>query len=414
MNSRLWNRNFTLLTLSNFLMCSAYYSLISTLPIYISTELHAVKSTVGLVLASYIVAAVMIRPFAGFALDKLGRRSIFIAGLFLYALIFGGYLVTYTILIMTIVRFSHGMTWGVTTTSNSTVAIDIIPPEKRGEGIGYFGVSTTLGMALGPVIGAFIVHHGGYHAMFLGGCAISLASMGFAAAIHYPPYVSNMEKSHFHWNSLIEPTTILPSLNLILVMIAYGGLLSFIALYAVETGIHNPSGFFLVYAAGIILSRLMSGKRFDKSGPKKIIILGLAMLVAGFPVLALMKNPAGFYGSAIILGYGHGVVFPTFQAMANNTVPAYRRGAANSTLFTALDIGMGLGMVIAGVLSQHFSISVAFLVCSGICAAALIFFLALTLDHYWKHLQSGPAMAFEREFVAASTYAACRNELRND
>jgi MFS family permease len=384
MPDRLWNRNFTLLTLSNFLMCSAYYSLISTLPVYISTELHSTKSVVGLVLASYIVASVLIRPFAGFGLDKYGRKTIFIFSLLFYALIFNGYLVAWSVIVMILVRFTHGLTWGLTTTSNSTVAMDIIPPGKRGQGIGYFGISTTLGMALGPVIGSFIFGHGGYSAMFIAGFLISLASMAMAASMRYPETIP-LKSLEFRISALFETTTLLPSFNLLLIMITYGGLLSFVALYGRELGISNPAGFFLIYATGVIGARFTSGKFFDRHGPQMILIVCLSLLIAGFPLLALLKNPFGFYASAVILGFGNGVVFPTFQAMTNNMVRQNRRGAANSTLFTFVDIGMGIGMITVGTIAQKFSISSAFIVCSGICITALAFFLFFTIKYYEKN-----------------------------
>ena len=233
MPNTLWNRNFTLLTLSNFFMCSAYYSLISTLPVYISTELHSPKSVVGLVLASYIVASVLVRPFVGFGLDKYGRKSILIFSLLLYALVFNGYLFAWTVALMLIVRFVHGLTWGMTTTSNSTVAVDIIPANKRGQGIGYFGISTTLGMALGPVIGSFIFVHGGYNGLFIAGSVIALASMAMAASMWYPDH-KPLTSPEFKLSTLFETTTLLPSFNLLLIMITYGGMLSFIALYVHE------------------------------------------------------------------------------------------------------------------------------------------------------------------------------------
>ena len=130
-------------------------------------------------LASYIVASVVVRPFAGFGLDKYGRKKIFILSLLFYALVFNGYIIAWTVAVMILVRFTHGLTWGLTTTSNSTIAVDIIPSNKRGEGIGYFGISTTLGMALGPAIGSFILQHGGYQAMFIAGFIISLVSMAW-------------------------------------------------------------------------------------------------------------------------------------------------------------------------------------------------------------------------------------------
>jgi MFS family permease len=384
MHNQLWNRNFTLLTFSNFFMCSAYYSLISTLPVYISTELHSPKSVVGLVLASYIVAAVLIRPFTGFGLDKYGRKKIFLLALLFYALVFNGYIFAWTVFVMILVRFTHGLTWGMTTTSNSTIAIDIIPSNKRGEGMGYFGISTTLGMALGPVIGSFILQHSGYNAMFIAGLLISLVSMAMAASMRFPEMIPS-KSMELKFSTLFETTSFLPSLNLLLIMITYGGLISFVALYGRELGIHNPSGFFLIYATGIIGARFTSGKFFDRHGPKMILLVCISLLIIGFPFLALIQNSFGFYGAAVILGFGNGVVFPTFQAMTNNMVPSNRRGAANSTIFTSVDIGMGLGMIIVGSIAQQFSISTAFVVCSAICILALIFFILFTVGYYEKN-----------------------------
>lgn len=351
MKSRLWNRNFTLLTLSNFLMCCAYYSLISTLPVYISSVLKANHSIVGMVLACYAIAAILVRPFCGFGLDYFGRKTIFISSLLVYGLIFNVYMLVTTVWFMIAVRFAHGLTWGLTTTSNSTVAGDIIPAEKRGAGFGYFGVMTTAGMALGPLIGTFILQHGGYNVMFFAGSGISMVSMILAALIRFPEY-NRLPGTKFHWNNLLEGRSLIPSLNLLVTSLSYGGLISFIALYGQEIGIHNPSGFFLIYALGIIASRFTAGKAVDRSGPRRIIVICLSLLIIGFPLLALVKNEYGFYFSAVILGFGNGVVWPTFQTMINNIVDPGRRGAANSTAFMAMDLGMGLGMIIAGVISQ--------------------------------------------------------------
>jgi len=384
MKSKLWNRNFTLLTLSNFLMCSAYYSLISTLPIYVSSVLHAPHSIVGLVLSAYAIAAILIRPFTGFGLDYFGRKTIFIASLLVYGLIFNMYVFASTVMIILFLRFAHGLAWGLTTTSNTTLAGDIIPGEKRGEGFGLFGVSTTIGMALGPPIGTFILLHSGYNAMFIAGSLISLISMILAGLIKYPAYSPLPENRQFRWKNLFETSTVIPSVNLLVIGLSYGGLLSFIALYGKEIGIENPSGFFLVFALGIITSRFSAGKAVDRNGPRLVIMFCLSLLIIGYPLLALVKNAWGFYTAALIIGFGNGVVWPTFQAMVNNIVPSNRRGAANSTLFIAMDLGMGLGMMIAGLISQKYGISRAFLLCSTYCAAGLILFRLFTLKYYLK------------------------------
>lgn len=366
-------------------MCITYYSLISTLPVYISEQLHANKSIVGIVLASYIVASIVIRPFSGFALDKFGRKTILLSSLLLYAMIFCGYTFAATILFLILLRFAHGFTWGITTIAQNTNIVDIIPASKRGEGLGYYALSTTMGMAIGPIIGLLILHRWGYYSMFFAGFFISLISFICAALVKYPHFNPCEENNHFSWPKLFEVQSILPSLNLTIIQITYGGLMSFIVLYGHEIGIINTSGFFLIYALGIASSRFISGKEFDKRGPRYILTLCISLLVIGFLILAFVKNPVGFYGSAIILGFGNGVIFPTFQTMVNNLSKPTRRGAANSTLYTALDLGMGLGMIVMGIISQSSSITTAFIVSAGICLIGLIYFIGFSLGHYEKH-----------------------------
>jgi MFS family permease len=163
-----------------------------------------------------------------------------------------------------ILRFLHGLTWGVTTIAGATIAVDIIPANKRGEGIGYFGLSTTLGMSVGPVIGLFICHHYGYTAMFMAGIITSLVSLICACFIKLP--LLQRAEVHFSWQNLFDRKSVIPSLNLLIIMSTYGGLLSFIALFGREIGIQNTSLFFLVFSIGIASSRLIAGKSFRQGG----------------------------------------------------------------------------------------------------------------------------------------------------
>lgn len=362
-------------------MCITYYALISTLPIYLASELHAGKSDVGIVLSVYTIASVIIRPFSGFGLDRFGRRTIFLSALVLYTVLFAGYLVATTIAFLMVLRFAQGLTWGVTTIAGSTIAIDITPIEKRGEGIGYFSLSTTLGMAVGPVMGLFICHHMGYAAMFIAALIWSTASFVCASVIRLQRKVL-LPNAELNLNNLFDIHAIIPSFNLLIIMTTYGGLLSFIALYGREISVQNTSLFFLIFAIGIAFSRLTAGKAFDKNGPKNLLTFCLCLLAMNFPFLALVKNEWGYYGSALFIGFGIGVVFPTFQAMVNNIAEPSHRGAANSTLYTGLDLGMGLGMIIMGFISEHLSITVSFLFSAIICLIGLGFFRQTVVGHY--------------------------------
>jgi predicted MFS family arabinose efflux permease len=329
----------------------------------------------------------MVRPFGGFSLDKFGRRTIFLLSLSLYTAFFCGYLIATTIATLLVLRFMQGLTWGVATIASSTIAVDIIPAEKRGEGIGYFGMSTTLGMSIGPVVGLFIGHHFGYTAMFISGIVVSIISLVCASFIKLPRLEIPVAV-RFSLQNLFDRKAVLPSLNLLIIMSTYGGLMSFIALYGREIGIQNTSLFFLVFSIGIIISRFSAGKSFDKNGPLRILTICLCLLIVGFPLLVIFKNAAGFYISAMIIGFGIGVVFPVFQAMVNNLADTARRGAANSTLYTALDIGMGSGMVMMGYIAQYFSISATFLVSMVIIAFGLIIFRKTTEPYYSRKMIS--------------------------
>jgi MFS family permease len=382
MYERMWNKDFVLLIMSNFLMYITYYAVISVLPIYLVSELHATKSQVGVVVAAYTIASVLIRPFSGFTLDRFSRRVVFLVALVIYTMLFAGYLVAITMTALILLRFAQGLTWGFTTISGSTIAVDIIPAPKRGEGIGYFGLSTTLGMSVGPVIGLFVCHHWGYTVMFVSGLFISLASLVCAYFIHLPHQSLEGKLIPFKLNNLFDKKSIRPSLNVLIIMSTYGGLLSFIALYGREIGVQNTSLFFLIFACGIATSRLAAGKTFDRKGPGKIITLCVLLLIIGFPLLAMVQNAAGFYIAAIIIGFGVGVVFPVFQSMVNNLADANHRGAANSTLYTALDIGMGFGMIMAGLIAEYISIAAIFAISSVVCVIGLIFFRLFVLKFY--------------------------------
>ncbi len=382
MDERIWNRNFIFLIASNFLMYITYYAILSALPIYLVSDLHASRVQVGIVVGTYTIASVLVRPFSGFALDRFGRRTIFLSALLIYSLLFSGYLVAVSILSIILLRFAQGLTWGFTTVSGSTIAVDIIPVPKRGQGIGYFALSTTVGMAVGPVIGLFICHQWGYIPMFVSGCFISFASLGCAYAVHLRKRFVVGKRIQLKWDSMFDKNSIRPSINVFITMITYGGLLSFIALYGREIGIRNSSLYFLIFSIGIAAARLTSGKEFDRHGPRRIITLCLGLLIIGFPLLALAKNELLFYVSAIVIGFGNGVIFPTFSSMVNNLADTTHRGAANSTLYTAVDLGMGLGMIMAGIIAQYISLSAIFWISSLACMAGLIFFRMVVLGYY--------------------------------
>jgi predicted MFS family arabinose efflux permease len=236
------------------------------------------------------------------------------------------------------------------------------------------------------MFGLWLSASGNYSQLFIGASLLSLTGFILVLLVKYPKYIPPVRAEGLWWKRLIEPTALPASLNYLIVMISYGGMLSFISIYAQEIGIKNPGLFFLVYAVGITLSRLFAGRLFDRHGPFWIAITGLALLSAGFPILAFIKSYEGFFLSSFILGFGSGIIMPTFQAMVNNLAGPQHRGAANSTLFTALDLGIGLGMIIMGLTSAWVGLTYSFIAFSVLNMGALVLFVLYTQRHYFQFM----------------------------
>jgi len=328
----------------------------------------------------------LIRPFTGFMIDRHGRKLFYVVALLLFAFLFAGYPFAGVFAVMLFVRFAHGVIWGVATTTGSTLIVDIVPAERRGEGIGLYGLAMTIPMALGPFAGIQLTQNNNFTLMFLCAGAIAFAGFVLTLFIKYPA-VPHASKIRFSFRNLLEKTSLPVTFNLLLVNISYGGLVSFVSLYAIKTGIGYTGMFFIVFAGGITLARIYMGKIFDRHGPKALAMTGILLLVSGHGILGLVINTGGFMMAAFLLGLGSGIVFPTFQAMVNNLVSPQRRGAANSTLFSGLDLGIGLGMLITGYLAQAIGLPHTYLIYGGLNLIALLYFLFISLTHYHKNLQ---------------------------
>lgn len=380
MKNKLWTKDFTLITMANLLMAVAFYFMVPILPVFLTDNFSATESQIGLVLSFYTIAALLIRPFAGYALDAMGRQSIYVVSLLLFSTMFFGYLWATSILFVLIVRFIHGLTWGAMSSAGSTFAVDLVPLKRRGEGIGIFGLSMTIAMAIGPLIAITITDDGSFERLFYSAAGFSFLGLVLALFVRIPK-VKRVKKK-FKVSSLIEKKSLPVSLNMFLVTIPYGGIISFIALYGRSIGIESSGLFFLLLAVGIAISRIVSGKSFDRVGPKKICIIGLGLLIVGLPVLALYQSIIGYHLAALILGFGFGVIMATFQAIANHNVEPEKRGAANSTYLTFFDSGIGLGMLLVGFLIQVMNYSGAFILCAVIEVVALVVFMYYTMPKF--------------------------------
>jgi MFS family permease len=387
---KLWTKDFILLGLASLLMSTGFYFLMPTLPIYIVDKLQANKGQVGYVLAAYTLSALIIRPFTGYVVDRAGRKWVYITSFLLFAFTLGLYPLASTFFLLLFLRFFHGFLWGISGTSGATLIVDVIPPAKRGQGIGIYGLSMTLAMAIGPVLAMIIMGKNNYNAMFFSSMSVALVGFFLLLLVRYPHFEAK-DTGSFTFRNILETKTLPMAMIQLLFGITYGGIVSFITLYAKDIGIQQASPFFFILAAGIFISRLWSGKIFDKRGPKHLVLAGIILSITGFFILSLIQNIVGYYSSAFFIGLGIGIIMPTIQAMANNVVDKHRRGAANATIITAFDLGIGLGSVLLGLLGERISLGNTYLSCTLILAFTFVFFIIAGYSFYEKHRIKDPS-----------------------
>ena len=168
---------------------------------------------------------------------------------------------------------------------------------------------------------------------------------------------------------------------------SYGVLATYIAIYGKEElGVTQGSGFFfMLLAIGLILSRLTGSRSLRKGKIVENASVGVIVSLFGYLLFAGVHSLWAYYGAALIIGLGNGHMFPAFQNMFINLATNDQRGTANSTLLVSWDIGVGLGVLLGGVLAEHWGFHSAFW---GAWIANLIgvaFFFLYVRNHFLRN-----------------------------
>lgn len=361
MTNKVWTTNFILLVLGNFLLSISFYFLITVLPVYLVDEIHFSKSDAGIILSAYIFTAVLVRPFVGPLIDTYGRKTIYLSALTLFALLFPAYAITISYVPLVFLRILHGVSWGILTTAGNTLAMDLLPEEKKGEGMGFYGLAFTLAMAIGPFIASFVLNIGNFGVLFIAAGLLAFSGIGTILLVGFP---KNERKRAFSLKLLkdfIAPQTYRYAVLLILIMLPYGALLNFASLFCLEVVPGKSYIFFLSLAVGLTISRLFAGKIFDKRGYYELLIFSFSFIAIGLPIFVFLNHPLFLALSSVIIGIGYGISFLILQLVINQVLPKEKRGTANSIFLTALDIGIAGGTVLMGLFSDIFGLKLSFL-----------------------------------------------------
>ena len=393
---RLWTKNYIFVCISGFMMSFAFYILVPTLPFYLRDTFSIGQTLIGVVLSCYVVAVLSVRPLAGFIADTLPRKGVYVVAYLLFVAAFSGYFyITASLVGFILLRVFHGFAFGMLTTTGNTLVIDVMPSSRRGEGLGYYGVTNNLAMAFGPMAGLFIVASGNYNLLFATSLATGITGLCFSLLVRTTKEPTGEKKSQpLSADRFFLKEGIRACFSFFLLAIPYGMTTSFVAIYANQAGMTQNTGFFFtIMAAGLIASRLHSGKLVDKGFITQTIKTGICIALVGAILEASLSSIAsynltlgyiGYFVTAFLFGYGFGTIFPAYNTLFINLAPNSRRATANATYLTGWDVGIGAGMLIGGALAEYdyvycYMLGVVLIILS------LIFFAKQVTPHFHKY-----------------------------
>ncbi|MEC0171860.1 MFS transporter [Paenibacillus graminis] len=360
-SERLWTPSFITLTLCNLLLFMGLQMTLSTLPAYAEGTLQASSVQVSLVTSLFALSAIASRLFSGKAMEKGGRNLLIFLGLSVSITAVAGYYWAGSILALLLLRMLFGIGFGMASTAFPTMASDIIPVRRMGEGMGYFGLSTSLAMSAGPLIGLSLLQGPGFGSLLICTAAalVLILPLSYRLATKLPahhkepaaPPVSELQGGAFR-------RLFIPCLLNFLLSVSYGGLLGFLALYGAEAHLEHIAYFFLFNAVAIVVVRPLSGKIYDRFGPPALLIPGSLFIVGGLLLLSIASSTAALFPAAICYGIGFGSMQPALQTWMIQSVEPRQRGMANGMFFNSLDLGVAIGTMILGSIALYTSYGV--------------------------------------------------------
>ena len=356
-NQRLFSLTYILLTCIN-LLTALGYSMIATIISPYAVTLGAGLTLAGTLSGIFSLAALVIRPFSGMALDILDKRNICLLSTLLMGVSFAGYAIAPNIAVMLFFRILHGMAFGINGTAILVLISEALPEKRLGEGIGYFGLGQIIAQIIGPNAGIAIKGRFGYQSLFFLIAGLTLLSVGLLLLIkrgNSGTEKAFKEKRPFSRKNILAKECLVYALVGGLFSLGNGVTTSFLVLVGEERNISGIGIFFTVNAVVLLVMRLLMGRVIDRMGLGIIVNISLALTAVSMFFLGISQGLLLFLAAGVLKAAGQGGGQISLQSACIRRVEPARVGIATSTYFIGADIGQGLGPVLGGRISEAFS-----------------------------------------------------------
>ncbi|MBG9542245.1 MFS transporter [Cytobacillus firmus] len=375
-SEKIWTRDFVLILMSNFFIFLGFQMTLPTIPLFVE-KLGGNDQLIGIVVGIFTFSALLLRPYAGHMLETRGRRFVYLTGIAIFVLSVGSFGFINSLVFLFVLRIIQGFGWGFSTTASGTIATDLIPAKRRGEGMGYFGLSGNIALAFGPTLGLALAGVISFKLLFLICALMGLAALVLSSRINY----KQAEKQTVplkRWD-IYEKSALRPSFLLFFITVTFGGIASFLPIYSAQKGIGGIHWYFLLFAIALMISRTFAGRLYDQRGHQAVFLPGAVLILAAMFLLAWLPSSMIMYTAAILYGLGFGSVQPALQAWSVKEAPANRRGMANATFFSFFDLGVGIGAIVFGQIAHLFGYSTIYLTAAGSVVISILLYICILI-----------------------------------
>ena len=346
-------------------------SVLPVLPRYIHGPLDSGNLAVGIVVGSYAVTGLLLRPVAGRIADTRGRRPTVVAGALLVALSGLLYLPSLGIAGLVVARLILGAGEGAVYTAGSAWIVDLAPEERRGRVLGLYGLAVWGGLSIGPLLGELLLNAGGYTAVWISAAALPVLGALIAVSAR-DPFVP---LAHAEPHPLIAPEAVGPGFAIALASFGYAAVATFIVLHLEARGIGHGATVFAAFAAMIVLTRLVVGDLPDRVGAAPVAIAATLGEACGLLLIAVAQSLPVALAGGLAMGAAFSLLNPSLMLIALGRVSQRARGAAMGTYTAFFDAGVGLGAPLAGLVAALADYEAAFVFAAAVCVASALMIL---------------------------------------
>lgn len=380
--SELFTRNFLINTGICFFYTINFFLLFICMSDYASSKFGVSAWESGFAASIFVFGGLAARIFFGRFMDMIGRKKFLIIGLSVGTIISLGYFFASSMPSLYLVRFIHGMSYGICTMAVTTMIADMVPSERRGEGIGYFMLSVTIATAIGPFLSMVLLNNGGYEMIFIISILMYVLSLAATFFINVPRIILTDEQREslrgFKFSSFMERSVIRISMVCMIFYFAYSGVLTFVAQYGSSIGLNvGTMYFFVVMAIATCISRLFIGRIYDRRGENVVMIPCFILFVIGMIVFSQATTDSLFLFSGFMIGFGVAVIYSIGQSIVIKIAPRHRYGMATSTFSSFVEMAYGMGPLIIGFIVASFGYRDMFLMMAGVGFISLMLYMVM-------------------------------------